>query len=295
MATEAAVEASEATEFAPAKINLALHVTGRREDGYHMLDSLVAFAGIGDRVTARPAPSLSLSLTGPRADAIPAGEENLVLRAARQLQAAMPRPPGAALLLDKRLPAASGLGGGSADAAAAVRALVRLWGCAQVDAQALLPLGADVPVCLIGRPVRMRGIGELLSPCPALPPLWLVLANPGVETPTAAVFGALAERCNAPMPETLPRWADAMDLAGWLAAMRNDLEAPARRLFPVIDDVLTALAVQPDCLLARMSGSGATCFGLFATPEAAASAARKLGATCPGWWVADAPVGTAER
>lgn len=290
MATEAAAAAQAAVEFAPAKVNLTLHVTGRRSDGYHLLDSLVAFAGIGDQVTARPAPGLSLVLEGPRAGAIPVGEDNLVLRAARLAQDRLPDRPGAMLVLDKRLPAASGLGGGSADAAAALRAVARLWGCWPLSAEAALPLGADVPVCLAGQPVRMRGIGETLTPCPALPPLWLVLANPGVETPTAAVFGALTRRDHAPMPEDLPRWTDAAALAGWLAAMRNDLEAPARALFPVIDTVLEALAATPGCLLARMSGSGATCFALFADPAAAAAAARRLATAHPDWWVADAPV-----
>jgi 4-diphosphocytidyl-2-C-methyl-D-erythritol kinase len=290
MPTEAVAAAAEVAEFAPAKVNLTLHVTGRRADGYHLLDSLVVFAGVGDRVTARPAAGLSLALSGPRARAIPAGDDNLVLRAARLLQGARPDLPGAALVLEKRLPAASGLGGGSSDAAAALRALARLWGAGPVAPAMALTLGADVPVCIAARPVRMRGIGEALLPCPALPPLWLVLANPGVETPTAAVFAALERRDNPPMPDPLPEWRDAATLASWLAGQRNDLEAPARALCPVVGDVLAALAAQPGCLLARMSGSGATCFGVFAASAAAGAAEERLAAAEPGWWVAAAPV-----
>jgi len=283
-----AAPASAVAEFAPAKVNLTLHVTGRRPDGYHLLDSLVVFAGIGDRVRAAPAGALSLRLDGPGAGGIPPGEDNLVLRAARLMQAGA--GAGAALVLDKHLPPASGLGGGSADAAATLRALARLWRRPLPDPEAVLGLGADVPVCLAGRAVRMAGIGERLLPCPPLPPTWLVLANPRVETPTGAVFGALARRENPPMPECLPDWPDAAALAGWLAGMRNDLEPPARRLFPVIDTVLDRLAAQPGCLLARMSGSGATCFGLFPAEAPAAEAARRLSAAAPGWWVEAAPL-----
>lgn len=277
------------SDFAPAKVNLALHVTGRRADGYHLLDSLVVFAGIGDRVRAAPAEGLSLRIEGPGAAGIPAGADNLVLRAARTMQAGA-SPRGSALVLDKHLPPASGVGGGSADAAATLRALAQLWGRPLPDPAAVLALGADVPVCLAGQAARMAGIGERLERCPPLPPVWLVLANPRVETPTAAVFSALATRDNPPLPATLPAWPDAAALAGWLATQRNDLEAPARALFPVIDAVLDALAAQPGCLLARMSGSGATCFGLFAGAEAAEAAARALAAARPGWWVEPAPL-----
>jgi 4-diphosphocytidyl-2-C-methyl-D-erythritol kinase len=284
---EAVQGAAALQEAAPAKINLTLHVTGRRADGYHRLDSLVAFAGVGDLVEATPAPGLSLALRG-RAEGIPAGDDNLVLRAARLMQARAPAAPGARLVLEKRLPPASGLGGGSADAAAALRLLARLWGVALPSADEALALGADVPVCLSGRPVRMGGIGERLATCPPLPPAWVVLANPGVETPTAAVFAALATRDNPPMPAALPAWADTADLAGWIAGQRNDLEGPARMLFPVIGAVLEAIAAQPGCLVARMSGSGASCFGLFAGPDLAAAAARRLSEARPAWWVADA-------
>lgn len=276
-----------ATEPAPAKINLALHVTGRRADGYHLLDSLVAFAGIGDRITAEPADRLSLTVVGPMAAGLSPGPDNLVLRAARLMG-----PQGARLELHKELPVASGIGGGSADAAATLRLLARLWRCPLPPAEAVLSLGADVPVCLPGRPARMSGVGEHLAPLDhPLPPAWLVLANPGVALSTPAVFAALASRDNPPLP-AMPPLADAGALAGYLAACRNDLEPPARGLAPVIGTVLGALQAQPGCLLARMSGSGATCFGLFAAERPAASAAGAIARIMPGWWVRAAPLVT---
>ncbi len=275
----------EATvEIAFAKVNLALHVTGRRADGYHLLDSLVVFAGIGDRLEAEPADGLSLSLTGPQASGLGAGADNLVLRAAMLL-----RPPGrgAALRLTKVLPVAAGIGGGSADAAAALRLLGRLWRVGAPDAAAVLSLGADVPVCLGLKPARMRGIGEDLAAV-ALPAFWIVLANPGVPVATGAVFAGLARRDNEPMAAA-PPFPDAATLFGWLAAQRNDLEPPARAIAPAIDAALAALAAQPGCGLARMSGSGATCFGLFAAEAAARAAADALRRAEAGWWVSAAP------
>lgn len=269
-----------AEEFAPAKVNLALHVTGRRADGYHLLDSLVVFAGTGDRIRVEPGP-LSLSVTGPRAAALAGADDNLVLRAARLMGAE------ARITLEKHLPVASGIGGGSSDAAAALRALARLTG-RDVPGD-VLSLGADVPVCLAARPARMRGIGEDMAAVPALPPLWLLLVNPGQGVATPAVFAALDRRDNPPMhwpPET----ADAAAFAAWLSGQRNDLELPARRLCPAIDAVLSALGAQPECLLARMSGSGATCFGLFAREPAARAAETALRASYPGWWSAAAPI-----
>lgn len=270
--------------FAPAKVNLTLHVTGRRSDGYHLLDSLVAFAGVGDRVSARPADSVSLAIEGPFAVGLDSGADNLVLRAAR----ALAPDRGAAIGLTKSLPVASGIGGGSADAAATLRVLSRLWGLPLPPADRLAALGADVPVCLAGRPRRMRGIGERLDDVAALPPAWLVLANPGVPVPTPAVFAALTRRDGATMPERLPDWADAGDLARFLVTQRNDLETPAITIAPVIGQVLTALGATVGCLIARMSGSGATCFGLYATEAQARHAARAL--LRPGWWVVAAPL-----
>lgn len=255
-------------EPAPAKINLALHVTGRRADGYHLLDSLVVFTKLGDRVTVAPGPA-SLSVTGPFADAVPTGEENLCLRALRHVGMQ------AAVTLEKNLPPASGIGGGTADAAAVLRALG-----AAPDRPATL--GADLPACLLSRPLRMQGVGERITPV-ALPDLHLVLVNPRVEIPTPAVFAALDRRDNAPLPD-LPALADAAALTGWLSATRNDLQPPALGLRPVIADCLVALSAQ-GARLARMSGSGATCFGIFADASAAQGAAQAIAAAQPGWWV----------
>jgi 4-diphosphocytidyl-2-C-methyl-D-erythritol kinase len=273
-------------EAAPSKINLYLHVTGRRPDGYHLLDSLVVFAGAADRLTAEPADDLSLALTGPFAAGLAAEPDNLVLRAARALAGAAGIAPRARLTLEKNLPVASGIGGGSADAAAALRVLSRLWNVA-LPADTLhaiaTKLGADVPVCLASRPLRMRGIGELLSPAPELPECGLLLVNPGEAVATPAVFRA---RSAAFSPEaTLPTaWPDAARMAADLATIGNDLEAPARILCPAITDVIASIAATPDCRLARMSGSGATCFGLYPTPAEARSAAEILARTHLAWW-----------
>jgi 4-diphosphocytidyl-2-C-methyl-D-erythritol kinase len=275
------------TELALAKLNLCLHVTGRRPDGYHLLDSLVVFAGVGDRVTLHHGPDLSLVVSGPEAEGLAAEPDNLVLRAARAMAVSA-----VGIELEKRLPLASGIGGGSADAAATLRALTRLTGLALPSDAAVLALGADVPVCLSGRPARMRGMGEDLTPLPPLPHLWVVLVNPRVPVPTPAVFAALATRENPPLPDLPPSaLRSAAEFAGWLASeTRNDLVAPAIQVAPVLGQVQAALAVQPGCLLARMSGSGGTHFGFFATESDALSAAGKLTITHPGWWVAAAPI-----
>lgn len=273
---------------APAKINLYLHVLGRRPDGYHLLDSLAVFAGAADRLTARPAAALSLAIAGPFAAGLGADDDNLVLRAAKALRTACPgAPAGAALTLEKHLPVASGIGGGSADAAAALRVLNRLWGLRLAPrrlAEIALGLGADVPVCLASRPARMGGVGEVLTAAPALPPCGLLLANPGVALATAAVFRARSGTYAA--AAALPaRWPTAAAMARDLRdGTLNDLEAPAISLCPAIADVLAAIGRLPGVQLARMSGSGATCFGLFATEDAARSAQRALGQV-PGWWV----------
>lgn len=274
-----------AEAFAPAKVNLTLHVTGQRADGYHLLDSLVVFAGVGDRLRGQLAPETRLRVTGPRAAGVPTDGSNLVLKAARLFRPEVP----ASLTLEKHLPAAAGIGGGSSDAAACLRLLAHLGTRALPSEADQLRLGADVPVCLAGDPLRMAGIGEALSPVLELPPLWLVLVNPGVDVPTPAVFRALTSKTNPPMPD-IPSFRDAKAILAWLAAQRNDLEAPARAQAPVIDTVLAALAAQPGCGLARMSGSGATCFGLFAMAAAADAAAGALARAQPDWWVTAAPV-----
>lgn len=292
------------SRLAPAKINLFLHVTGRRDDGYHNLESLVVFAqdpAACDRVTATPADAISLAIEGPQAAHLTAaGDDNLVLRAAALLQPMNLQTGGArgaALTLSKTLPVASGIGGGSSDAAAALHCLRALWQIALDDdaiSRAALKLGADVPACLYGRAVLMQGIGEQFSAPPSLPPFWLVLVNPGVALATRDVFAALAGQFGPPREgfAALERRAEsAADLAILLRARRNDLEAPARFLAPEIDPVLAALKAQAGCLLARMSGSGATCFGLFATQKDADFAARNIGRAQPKWWVAATAAG----
>jgi len=282
--------------FAPAKINLTLHVRGRRADGYHLLDSLVGFVGAGDWISVRREKRMTLEITGPFAPALSNdAAENLILRAARFLAAATGREDeGAHIKLEKNLPVASGIGGGSTDAAATLIALSQLWdeNLAQfADADVAAKLGADVPVCLRRAPTFMRGIGDELTAAPALPPAWLVLANPGKPLATKTVFAALAGRTSAPPPpERFAALTSAGDLAAALAAGDNDLGIPARTLMPEIPDMLDALAARPGCLLARMSGSGPTCFGLFADTEGASAAAAALKAAHPGWWVAPAPL-----
>jgi 4-diphosphocytidyl-2-C-methyl-D-erythritol kinase len=271
--------------FAPAKVNLYLHVVGRRPDGYHLLDSVAVFAGIGDCLSAKPAADFSLRIQGPFAAGLAAEADNLVLRAGAALAASAGVTPRGRLLLEKRLPVASGIGGGSADAAAALRLLSRLWDIHPTPEQLAsiaATLGADVPVCLACRPAHMAGIGDILTPLPALPAYGMVLINPGVAVATQAVFKHRSGPFSAPV--TMPdRFADAGALAAWLHRTGNDLEPPARSLAPVIGDVLHALSADRRCLLARMSGSGATCFGLYETPEIARLAAQALEA--PGWWV----------
>jgi 4-diphosphocytidyl-2-C-methyl-D-erythritol kinase len=267
--------------LARAKINLALHVTGQRADGYHLLDSLVAFAEIGDTLRVESAEGLSLSIDGPMAASLPASDDNLVLRAARLFGAGL----GAHIRLTKRLPVASGIGGGSADAAATLLALAELWSLPLPPPEAILSLGADVPVCLGGRAARMRGIGDKVTPLAApLPPAWAVLTNPGVAVSTPAIFRALTCKTNAPLPAVLGPWPDLAALASALSEQRNDLAPPACALEPPIPAALAALSAQAGCALARMSGSGATCFGLFADPSEAESAAEALRRACPLWW-----------
>jgi 4-diphosphocytidyl-2-C-methyl-D-erythritol kinase len=274
------------SEFAPAKINLHLHVVGRRDDGYHMLDSLVVFAGVGDRLGAAASDALSLSVTGPFATALDADADNLVLRAARALAARAGCPALARLVLEKNLPVASGIGGGSADAAAALRLLCRLWRIepsVEDLAQLACDLGADVKVCLVARPALMSGVGEVLVPAPSLPVAGLVLVNPGVAVSTPSVFRARSGEFSGRARFPAHGWRDVRALVADLAATRNDLERPARMLAPAIGTALDALAATPDCRLARMSGSGATCFGLFDTPEAARRATG--GIVRDGGWV----------
>lgn len=264
--------------FAPAKVNLYLHVTGKRADGYHLLDSLAVFPDVGDVVEAEAADELSLSLGGAFGAVLQAEPDNLLLKAARALAPGR----GAALKLEKNLPVASGIGGGSADAAAALRALSSLWDVQKADLSGIaLGLGADVPVCLRSVPARMQGIGEILAPAPRLPEFGIMLVNPGVAVPTPAVFKA--RKGSFTPPPLLPAiWADARAMVQELKRCTNDLQTAAISLQPVIGEVLAALNALPGTLLARMSGSGATCFALFATPDEARAAAALI--SPPGWW-----------
>jgi len=273
---------------APAKLNLYLHVTGKREDGYHLLDSLAVFASRHDVVEVSAADELSLSVDGPFAPALHAAMEgdNIMLRAARALAEAAKIAPRASIRLTKNLPVAAGIGGGSADAAATLGLLSRLWQTTLDDGamQTLaLSLGADVPVCRFGRAAFMGGIGEKLDVAPALPPVSLVLVNPKIPLATKDVFRARDQTFSQP-GRFAAAPADAVSLAALLRERKNDLEAPAIRLVPTVGTVLAALERQKGCLLARMSGSGATCFGLFAREGEAADAAMAIQRAELGWW-----------
>ncbi|WP_018182545.1 4-(cytidine 5'-diphospho)-2-C-methyl-D-erythritol kinase [Kaistia granuli] len=279
-------------EFAPAKINLALHVTGRRADGYHTLDSLVVFAAIGDTIEATTAPrdaAPTLEIDGPFSDGLDAGPDNLVLRAVRAHAAMGGHVEGLHLRLDKQLPVASGIGGGSADAAATLRLLARLapLPSASTDRQGAVAatLGADVPMCLRSTPLRATGIGEVLTAVAGVPRLPMVLVNPRVAVSTPAVFRRLDRADNSGLPALPSAFADAGALAAWLRATRNDLEAPAIAALPVIAKLVAAVGATEHCLLARMSGSGATVFGLFPDDASTARAAERLAAAHPEWWI----------
>lgn len=289
------------TEFAPAKVNLALHVTGRRADGYHLLDSLVVFTRFGDRLAVEAAVADSFAVDGPFADDVPVDGGNLAVRARDALRSfALDQTvgrgvedisaelcPPVSIRLTKNLPVASGVGGGSSDAAAVLKALVRLWRLDIGDA-ALAPmalsLGADVPMCLAARPLLARGIGDEIAPLAGFPSLGLVLVTPRIAVSTAKIFDALQSRDNAPLPP-LPRQIDFHSLRNWLETTRNDLEQPARTLHPGITVALAALR-KADAGFARMSGSGATCFGLFETGNVAKRAAAEIRGRHPGWFVA---------
>jgi 4-diphosphocytidyl-2-C-methyl-D-erythritol kinase len=269
------------SERAPAKINLALHVLGRRPDGYHELDSIVAFADVGDRLTFAEADEWQLEIEGPFAEGLSA-RDNLVLKAAR----AWPRPTRRyRITLEKNLPVASGIGGGSADAAACLRALARLAGGVDEDRLHAIAtgLGADVPVCLLGKSCRMQGVGDRLEPLNDLAPMPAVLVNPGQQVATADVFAKLALKPGA--------HGFAGISAADLASCRNDLMAPALIVAPVIGEVIEALRAAPGLHFARMSGSGATCFGIFRSPAAAQTAADAIASRHPGWWVAPTTIG----
>ncbi len=279
--------------FGPAKLNLFLHVGPPRTDGRHPLESLAVFADVGDWLAFSPAEDLQLHIEGPFAAGLHAEGDNLVLRAARLLAKAAGIAPRARIVLEKNLPIASGIGGGSADAAAALRGLARLWRLElpETDLERIASqLGADVPVCLASRSAMMRGAGEITDPV-SIAPLHGVLVNPGLALGTGEVYrrfdamglgtGFAADLT--PLPQG--------DMLNWLRDQRNDLEAPAIALCPAIKEVLAALKAQPQCRLARMSGSGATCFALAQSPADSAHLVRALAKDHPSWWAVPARFG----
>lgn len=270
---------------APAKVNLALHVTGRRADGYHELESLVVFTRFGDRISVATDHRDSIALSGRFAGAVPNDGGNLVARARDLLRAARRRDGRVSIALEKNLPVASGIGGGSSDAAATLLALDSLWGAGDQDSifRIAEELGADVPMCLAARPLLARGIGHDIKPVMRFPALAMVLVNPGVAVSTPDIFRALASPENPPLP-ALPECPDFGAVLSWLGATRNDLQVAATSVAPVIGTVLDALARSGSALV-RMSGSGATCFGIFETEDAASRAAAAINKQQPSWFV----------
>jgi len=275
---------------APAKVNLTLEIKGRRPDGYHELESLVLFADFGDRVQFRPAADFSLAIEGPFADSLAGEEPNLVISAARAFAATFAPDLCGAFDLTKELPVAAGLGGGSADAAAALRILKEAAGTPE-DLAALVPLasslGADIPCCLYARAALMTGIGEVLHPLPAIDPVPAVLVNPRLPLSTGAVFRTLAAGPleGPPAPPNLTAIKTSGDLFDFAQARSNDLEPPAIELLPVIGEILDRLTALPGSRLARLSGSGPTCFAIFDSTEAANVAASELAEMRPDWWI----------
>ena len=290
---------SPRTIFAPAKINLYLLLTGRLPSSYHTLDSLVAFADIGDEITLAPADDFMLSVDGPFAAALNNHDNasNLIARAVFALAKAQERLPHFTVTLTKNLPVASGIGGGSSDAAAVLWELMQIWDIPQ-DWQGLHPLmlelGADVPVCFPAKPMQMHGLGEILKPAPPLPELDIVLVNPAVPCLTGDVFARHKQPFSdeVQLPE---RFDDAAHLIEFLKAQRNDLYPAAVRAVPVIADVMAALDRQQGAALTRMSGSGATCFTIFDNPAQAEHAARNIADSQPGWWVRAGTLNRVER
>ncbi|MFY0661859.1 MAG: 4-(cytidine 5'-diphospho)-2-C-methyl-D-erythritol kinase [Shimia sp.] len=264
--------------FAPAKINLTLHVTGQRDDGYHRLDSLVMLTDVGDRLTVEKANKTSLNVVGPMAAGVPTDRSNLVIRAAEMLGVS------AKITLHKSLPAMAGIGGGSSDGAATVRALCALYDLAVPSAEMLSSLGADVPVCMEPELVRMRGIGDEIDHLDTPPDWSMILANPRVSVSTPQVFAAMGERGNPLMSEQFPNWTAFESTVAWLSAQRNDMQEAAVELQPVIGLVLAELTQTEGCAMARMSGSGATCFAIYKTASERDAALEVLRRQHPDWW-----------
>lgn len=285
-------------EFAAAKVNLTLHITGQRADGFHLLDSLVMFADVGDSLEmSSGGKALTLQLEGPEAQGVPSDHSNSVMKVARDFLSDG-TPTG--FRLNKLLPSAAGIGGGTADAAAAVRLIAQAFpdssaprvDLAQLSAQDRLALcarlarfGADVPVCLLSRTARMRGIGEDVTPLPGLPNLHAILVNPRVSVSTPQVFSRIASKDNPPMPDIPATFANPAAFVAWIKEQRNDMQDAACAIAPQISTALALISQQKSCLLARMSGSGATCFGVFGTRQAAQAAASAVSQAQPDWWV----------
>ncbi len=290
--------------FAPAKINLYLHITGRLDNGYHTLDSLIGFADIGDEITIEPALDFTFKIKGPYADAFNAKEHdasphssNLVVQAAWALSRAVKKSPNVKITLTKQLPLAAGIGGGSSNAASVIWGLCEWWNISR-HSDFLFPLttelGADVPVCLNCRTARVLGIGEIIEDAPEMDETAIVLANPGKPCPTAGVFAHFDGRMRDPV--TLPEIFSGFDeLVDFLAKQHNDLDAAACRSVPEIGNVIKSLQTAEGCALARMSGAGATCFGLFESAAAARKAASSLRNENPDWWVESGFLGRPER
>ena len=271
---------------APAKINLALHVTGQRPDGYHTIDTLAVFTEIGDRVTVcepKGSQGITLSIKGPFACGLEADHDNLIVKAATDLCTQLDLERAAEITLEKNLPVASGIGGGSADAAATLLALKEFWKL-ETDINLIeiaQKLGADVPMCLYSKPLRAQGIGEQITPLETTNALELLLVNPGIEISTPEVFANLENKANSPISEqSFSQFPD----TGYLAALRNDLEEPALNIAPVIGDVLSEIRGQKGCAFSRMSGSGATCFGVFDSRETVQEAKAEIRQRHPDWW-----------
>ena len=298
---EAAPLSIDLVENAPAKVNLTLRVLARRADGYHDIESLVMFADVCDRLTLTPGEALALTVSGPSAAQTGAEADNLVIKSARALAARIPDLRAGSFRLEKSLPVAAGLGGGSADAAAALRLLARANKIPPDDRrihEAARGAGADVPVCLDPRPRMMRGIGDVLSPPLPLPRLHALLINPGVAVPTKLVFAGWKSSANSDRDlataadyAAVTKLQDERQLIDWLAGQANDLEAPAIALAPAIAEALASLRAIPGCRLARMSGSGATCFALFASAAQTSAAGKSLHARFPDWWIKETVLG----
>jgi 4-diphosphocytidyl-2-C-methyl-D-erythritol kinase len=301
MGAKAAPLSVDLVENAPAKVNLTLRVLGCRADGYHDLESLVVFADVCDRLTLTPGEALALTVSGPSAAQTGAEADNLVIKSARALAARVPNLRAGSFRLEKSLPVAAGLGGGSADAAAALRLLARANKIPLDDPrihEAARGSGADVPVCLDPRPRMMRGIGDVLSPPLPLPRLHALLVNPGVAVPTKLVFAGWKPSANSDQDlataadyAAVAKLQDERGLIDWLTGQANDLEAPAIALAPAIAEVLASLRAMPGCRLARMSGSGATCLALFASAAQTAAAGKNLQARFPDWWIKETVLG----